>query len=98
MAHEITKIKNFGYAALNKEIMLSDLSASKKKDDKEAVEQLERMFKAYNDDFWQGGDGSLLPPARGSEASVIGALLKKRFVFRNVIRECVERVSGAFFS
>lgn len=89
MAHKITAISSFGFKSLDKEIKLPG--------DKDQVKKLEEILKAFNDDFWQKGAGSLLPPARGTEASVVTNLLHKRFVFRNVIRECVERVSGAFY-
>lgn len=87
MAHPLTKLPNIKFELLDKELAIH-------KDQKAAFDEL---FKAYNDDFWQDGNGSLLPPPRGSEASLIAALFKKRFVSRNVIKECVSRVSGAFY-
>ena len=54
-------------------------------------------MKAYNNDFWQNGLGSLLPPGNGTNASAVNNMFAKRYVFRNVIKECTGRVSGAFF-
>lgn len=87
MAHPLSEINNFTYDSLNRELELSV-------DEKRSFEVL---LKAYFDDFWQSGQGSLLPPAIGAQQSVLDTLFEKRFVFRNVIRECVERVSRAFF-
>lgn len=87
MAHPITQIQGFNFNALNRELDIP-------KDDKELFETL---LQAYNGDYWQKGGGSLLPPATGVYASDLTGLMAKRFVFRNVIRECVERVSKAFF-
>ena len=87
MAHPIIGSSNFGYNILNKELDLTE-------DEKTF---LEVFLKAYFDDFWQGGKGSLLPPTSGASSSTLDSVLEKRFVFRNVIRECVARVSGAFF-
>lgn len=85
MAHPITRTTKFGYALLKTEL---ETMATPEKAARE-------IFKAYEGDFWQKGAGSLLPPATGVHASVINPLLEKRFVFRNVIQECVNRVTQA---
>ena len=85
MAHPITRTTKFGYALLKTE--LETMAAPEK--------AAQEIFKAYEGDFWQKGAGSLLPPATGVHASVINPLLEKRFVFRNVIQECVNRVTQA---
>lgn len=87
MPHPITLISNFTYSTLNKEL---NLTAVEK-------ENTEVFLKAYADDFWQSGRDTLLPPSQGGFSGTIDSLLQKRYVFRNVIRECVGRVSGAFF-
>lgn len=87
MAHPLTKIDSFTFDNLNKEL---ELTAEEKK-------STDIFLQAYLDDFWQKGQGSLLPPSTGSNSSRVDVLLEKRFVFRNVIRECVGRVAGAFF-
>jgi hypothetical protein len=87
MAHPLTRISNFNYNTL-----ASNLEVAPKTHVDELI-----FYKAYNDDFWQDGVESLLPPAIGAQASIITTAIAKRFVFRNVIKECVERVSGAFF-
>lgn len=95
MAHPITLVKNFTYDLLNRELEMFP-----GKDDKERKltrGEFEKLLKAYNNDFWQNGQGSLMPPPKGRGSSTIQAQFQRRFVFRNVIRECVERVSGAFY-
>lgn len=87
MAHPLAEINAFTYNALNKELNLSEI-------EKKAFME---FLKAYLNDFWQGGHGSLLPPASGANSSVLDALFEKRFVYRNIIKECVERVARAFF-
>lgn len=87
MPHPLTQVDTFSYDILNKELQLTS---------KERL-VVETFLKAYNDDFWQKGKGSLLPPATGTNSSVINAAIEKRFVFRNIIRECAARVAGAFF-
>lgn len=87
MAHPLTQLKNFSYQTLEKQLGLSD-------DEKNRTEAL---LKAYEDDFWQDGKGSLLPPPTGTQASLLKAHFKERHIFRNIIRECAERVSRAFF-
>lgn len=86
MTHPIAKIPNFRYDVLKSEL---DVPKSEQ-------EIFNRILRAYNDDFWQESMGSLLPPAQGPYAATFNGLMEKRFVFRNVIRECVERVSKAF--
>jgi hypothetical protein len=87
MAHPITRIKNFTYQKLDSELQIS-------KDSKKLFEEL---YIAYLGDYWQKGTGSLLPPATGAHSSTLSNLMEKRFVFRNILKECVGRVSGAFF-
>lgn len=87
MAHPITRASQFNYETLNKEL---EFTGPEK-------DLYEAYLAALNDDFWQKGRGSLLPEASGPTSSVIDRMLERRFVFRNVIKECVSRVSGAFF-
>lgn len=87
MAHPLAKITNFTYAALNKEL---ELTATEKNN-------VDVLLQAYLDDFWQKGQGNLLPPVTGGRTQEISNLLEKRFVFRNVIKEVTGRVAGAFF-
>lgn len=87
MAHPLISVSELTYAVLDKELTLSEEESSKH----------EVLLKAYLDDFWQKGQESLLPPSSGSNSSTIDNLFAKRFVYRNVITECVGRVSGAFF-
>lgn len=57
-----------------------------------------KTFKpAYNDDYWQKGKGSLLPSAQGSMADAITKAMEDRFVYRNVIKEVIDRVAKAYF-
>lgn len=88
MAHPLTEIQSFNYQVLNKEL---ELTAAEK-----AV--FDVIWAAYLNDFWQKGHGSLLPPATGARSGDINNLFQKRFVFRNVLRECTARVAGAFFA
>lgn len=87
MPHPITLIGNFNFTTLNKEL---ELTAEEKK-------SVEVFLKAYCDDFWQTGQDTLFPPSQGGFSGTIDTLLARRYVFRNVIRECVSRVSGTFF-
>ncbi len=87
MAHPLAEISNFNYDALNKEL---ELTAEEK-------DNLDTLLKAYLDDFWQGGVGTLLPTVGGKYTKNLNAVLEKRFVFRNVIKEVVGRVAGAFY-
>lgn len=87
MAHPLTSIPNFTYHFLDKELQLTTTEK----------ESTEMFLKAYLDDFWQKGTGSLMPVASGHNASRVEGMFEKRFVFRNIIRECVMRVTGAFF-
>lgn len=85
MAHPIAKVSNFSYDTLNKEL---DLSVNEK--------QVECLLLAYLDDFWQKGV-TLLPPSQGGLSGSLDTLLERRYVFRNVIKEVVGRVVGAFY-
>lgn len=87
MAHPLTKVTNFTYNTLNKQLDPS----------KEFRKTTEPILLAYNGDFWQDGKGSLLPAAAGEQASVLTNAMERHFIFRNVIREVVECVSRAFF-
>ncbi len=87
MSHPLARLDSFTYDNLNKELELTETE----------LKTAEALLKAYNDDFWQAGAGSLLPPASGANATHITAMFAKRFVFRNVIKECTGRVAGAFF-
>lgn len=87
MAHLITRSRNFSYQLLESEF------TSYEKTDK----NINTLIKAYRGDYWQNGQGSLLPPSMGVNKTVIDNVIEKRFVYRNVIKELVERVSQAFF-
>jgi hypothetical protein len=87
MAHPLAEVSNFTFDALNKELTLT-------LDEQKSVQV---FLEAYLDDFWQKGNESLLPPATGSQASLVNSRFEKRFVFRNIIKEVCGRVSGAFF-
>jgi hypothetical protein len=87
MAHPLAEVSNFTFDALNKELTLTP----------EEQKSVQVFLEAYLDDFWQKGNESLLPPATGSQASLVNSRFEKRFVFRNIIKEVCGRVSGAFF-
>jgi len=88
MAHPLTLVPDFNYAVLNKELELNG-------DEKD---KLETLLKAYlEDDHWQGGNAALLPMAEGGHSGSIVTAFERRFVFRNIIKEMVARVSGAFY-
>ena len=87
MPHPLAKIKGFNYAALDKEL----------KPRKHEIKPMGELLKAYEGDYWQEGQGSLFPLAVGGNSSDITGAIAKRFVYRNVIAECVARVSGSFF-
>lgn len=85
MAHPLAEVSNFSYDTLNKEF---DLTAREK--------QFQCLLDAYLDDFWQKGV-TLLPPAHGGMSGTLDNLFERRYVFRNVIKEVVGRVVGAFY-
>ncbi len=85
MAHPLAEVKNFTYDTLNKEL---DLSAGEK--------TFQCLLDAYLDDFWQKGV-TLLPPTQGGMSGNLDNLFERRYVFRNVVKEVVGRVVGAFF-
>lgn len=84
MAHPLAEVKNFTYDTLNKEF---DFTATEKK--------AEVLLGAYLDDFWQKGV-TLLPPVQATTGDLAG-VFERRYVFRNVIKEVVGRVVGAFY-
>lgn len=85
MAHPLAEVQNFSYDTLNKEL---ELNATEK--------NFQCLLDAYLDDFWQNG-ATLLPPTQGGMSSNLDNLFKRRYVFRNVIKEVVGRVVGAFY-
>lgn len=85
MAHPLAEIKNFTYDVLNKEF---DLSPKEK--------MTEVLLLAYLDDFWQKGN-TLLPPTHGAHSGNLDSVFERRYVFRNIIKEVVGRVVGAFY-
>ena len=85
MAHPLAKVENFSYPILDKELIIS----AKEK-------ELEILLNAYLDDFWNKGL-TLLPPADGGFEGSLNKLFERRYVFRNVIKEVVGRVVGAFY-
>jgi hypothetical protein len=87
MTHPIARVRGFKYDTLSKELEIPT----------DSKDVFVKLLRAFQDDFWQDGHGSLLPPASGAHSSSITTKLEKRFVYRNVVRECVERVSRAFF-
>ncbi len=87
MSHPLARLDAFTYENLHKELELTETE----------IKTAEVLLKAYNNDFWQNGLGSLLPPGNGTNASAVNNMFAKRYVFRNVIKECTGRVSGAFF-
>lgn len=85
MAHPLAEVKNFNYEVLNKEFVLTPRE-----------KENEALLAAYLDDFWQKGV-TLLPPTQGGMSGDLSGLFERRYVFRNIIKEVVGRVVGAFF-
>jgi hypothetical protein len=85
MAHPLAEVSNFTYDVLNKEF---NLTAKEK--------EYEVLLAAYLDDFWQKGV-TLLPPTQGGLSGDLSNLFERRYVFRNIIKEVVTRVVGAFY-
>lgn len=85
MAHPLAEVSNFTYDVLNKEF---NLTAKEK--------EHEVLLSAYLDDFWQKGV-TLLPPTQGGLSGDLAGLFERRYVFRNIIKEVVTRVVGAFY-
>lgn len=87
MTHPLIRSKSFTYQLLSGEL---EQTAAEKK-------YFEVFKTAYNGDYWQKGSGSLFPPSQGAGAADITVAIGQRFVYRNVVRECVDRVVKAFF-
>lgn len=88
MPHPLVTTKSFGYDILNTELQVKS----------EEKEYFDVFKQAYNNDYWQRGKGSLLPPPTGAFSVNIDETFKQRFVFRNVVKEVVERACKAFFA
>lgn len=85
MAHPLAEVKNFTYDTLNKELGLTPVE-----------KEFQCLLDAYLDDFWQKGV-TLLPPTQGGMSGNLDNLFERRYVFRNIIKEVVGRVVGAFY-
>lgn len=85
MAHPLAEVKNFTYDTLNKELSLSP-----------SEKRAEVLLAAYLDDFWQKGV-TLLPPVQANGHGDLAGVFERRYVFRNIIKEVVGRVVGAFY-
>ncbi len=86
MAHPILSVKNLDYTFLKGELKLS----------KDEQLYFDQYYKAYLGDFWQDGQATLLPTPNPVYKEEIDILMEERYISRNVLKECTNRVSNAF--
>ena len=84
MAHPIVNSGRFTYEALKKQL-----------ETRTHEKPFETFEKAYEGDFWQDGSSILLPDINPKNQQILKPQFERRYVSRNVVRECVERVSNA---